>query len=374
MRIAYLLAEDLSRHPGLKHKIDGQISRWAKDGHDVYRVMHFAGSVIGPDGHLRNFDQVLATPPTVKGKIWQLLRLSRQHAFAASALKSIQPDITYSRYLFPSWDVQKIASHAGKLIIEINSNDISEFAAKHILTGAFNKIFRGKVLSMANGLVFVTRELACSPAFSSFTKRRIVLANGVESTLFSFVQNPGNAKPQLVFIGSPGQLWHGLNKLISLSKILTECTIHVIGPGKQECLDLWGELPTNVMIHGYLNAADAQELTSRMDVGISTLALHRNKMNEACPLKVRQYLAQGLPVLAASEDTDIPDNQSFYLRLPNCENNITQSAQRISDFVYEAFGNTALRKKAREFAMVAMGVDSKESERLRFFQLHLNES
>lgn len=374
MKIAYLLAEDLSRHPGLKHKIDGQISRWVEAGHEVYKVLHFSGMVVAPDGQVRSMEPALSAPVQRGGKARQMMRLSRQYAFAASALEWIRPDITYSRYLFPAWGVGNIARHGGRLVFEINSDDAAEYSARNFLTGVLNKIFRSKVLRMAKGLVFVTRELAHSPAFSAFAQARMVIANGVECVRFPFVKDPGNTSPQLGFIGSPGQPWHGLDKLLTLAELIPECTIHVIGPSEQECRSLSGRLPNNVVTHGYLNAVDAQQVISVMDVGISTLALHRKGMNEACPLKVRQYLAQGLPVLAASEDTDILTDQCFYLRLPNCEDNIRPHAQRIIDFVHGAFGNVAMREKAREFAMSRMAVDGKEAERVHFFQSVLDAS
>jgi hypothetical protein len=40
-------------------------------------------------------------------------------------------------------------------------------------------------------------------------------------------------------------------------------------------------------------------------------------MSEASPLKSREYLALGLPVIGAYEDTDIPPDDPVYLQLPN---------------------------------------------------------
>lgn len=374
MKIAYLLGEDLSKHPGLKDKIDGQIREWVGAGHDVYRVLHFSGRLVAPNGLEHDLKPALSVPLQSSSKARKIMRLSKQYSFAASALEYIQPDVTYSRYLFPALGIESISKRAGKLIFEINSDDASEYSAKNPLTGAYNRIFRRSVLRDANGLVFVTRELAHSTAFSAFTQARMVIGNGVECLRYPFVRDSENSSPQLVFIGSPGQFWHGLDKLITLADLLPSCTIHVVGPSGQECRSLWGRLPANVVNHGYLDGADAQHLISVMDVGVSTLALHRNGMNEACPLKVRQYLAQGLPVLAASEDTDILSDQCFYLRLPNCEDNIRPHGQRIIDFVKEAFGNVGMRQKAREFAMSQMAVVGKEAERLHFFQSLLDAS
>jgi len=40
-------------------------------------------------------------------------------------------------------------------------------------------------------------------------------------------------------------------------------------------------------------------------------------MKQACPLKVREYTARGVPFVIAYDDIDLEDNLPFYLRLPS---------------------------------------------------------
>jgi len=49
---------------------------------------------------------------------------------------------------------------------------------------------------------------------------------------------------------------------------------------------------------------------------VGTLALQRKHMREACPLKVREAVARGLPVITACIDPDLPDDLPGILRLP----------------------------------------------------------
>jgi hypothetical protein len=44
--------------------------------------------------------------------------------------------------------------------------------------------------------------------------------------------------------------------------------------------------------------------------------MFRNRIREACPLKVREYAAHGLPFVYAFIDPDFPENWPFALRLP----------------------------------------------------------
>jgi len=367
MKIAYLIGEDLSSHPGLKYKIEGQIKEWEELGHEVYKVLHYKSVVLNPQESLQCDEDVFPEKDVKVTKLSRLLRLSKQYVFISKALKSISPDITYTRYLFPAWGLADSLRYAGKLIVEINSDDKVEYYVKNNFVGIYNQFARRFFLNKADALIFVTNELAESSSFLGFTDNREVIANGVNCKDFKFIANPRNANPQICFIGSPNQSWHGLDKLARFSEILPGSTLHIIGPSKEECLELWGGDQDNVVFHGYLAANAANELVATIDVGISTLALHRNKMEEACPLKSRQYLAQGIPIIGASLDPDILGTEEFYLQLPNMEDNIRECSEKVIEFVNFCFGNCRLRKVAKEFALNSLDRQSKEKKRVAFF-------
>lgn len=90
-------------------------------------------------------------------------------------------------------------------------------------------------------------------------------------------------------------------------------------------------------------------------------------MREACPLKARQYLAQGVPVIGGYKDTDI-DRQPFFLQLPNSPDNVASSLGAIGAYVREAYNNQELRQQAREFAARKLDVAEKEKARLSYFR------
>lgn len=368
MRIAYLLGENLASHPGLREKIFGQVQEWCAHGHECFLVMHGVGQVVGSAGNVLMQNAGLSGAQRNIGKLRKLLLLQRQYDFVLKALEHIKPDITYSRYMFPIPGLKRALHEAGPLIVEVNSNDKSEYFSNHVCTGLYNLMFRHQLLNRADGLIFVTKELASSTAFRGYNARRMVIANGVKAGSFPFVEDTGNDHPQLCFIGSPGQSWQGLDKLSMLAAGLPECTLHIIGPTEKECLDAWRSRPPNVLFHGYLDGHTASELVSRMDVGISTLALHRKGMNEACPLKVRQYIASGLPVIASHLDTDIAEDCDFFLRLPNNEANISANLPDVARFVRRVFRNNGLRAAIRQYAVSHMDVSQKEESRLRFFE------
>jgi hypothetical protein len=125
-------------------------------------------------------------------------------------------------------------------------------------------------------------------------------------------------------VGSPGMSWHGVDKLVWLAEQYPELHIHIVGYSKD---DLSQSIPENVSLHGYLQPADVKQVLMKTDVAFGTLALHRKKMMEASPLKVREALAYGIPVVLGYDDTDLRDVKSdLFLFLPNTPDNVSGHA------------------------------------------------
>jgi len=135
--------------------------------------------------------------------------------------------------------------------------------------------------------------------------------------------------------------------------------------------DYSGEIPKNMSFLGFLRQEKIRECLSRADVAVGTLALHRNNMDEGSPLKVREALGYGLPVIYAYQDTDLEDlDAEFLLRLPNTESNVVDNLDRIKAFAY------AMRGKRVDRTLILERVDQKlkEEKRLDFFQKILESS
>jgi hypothetical protein len=88
-------------------------------------------------------------------------------------------------------------------------------------------------------------------------------------------------------------------------------------------------------------------------------------MNEASPLKVREAIAYGIPLVIAFKDTDLDDlNLDTILKIPNSEDNVATNAEKIRSFAYRMRGQRIPRQQ------IAERIDwrRKELDRLEFFQ------
>jgi glycosyltransferase involved in cell wall biosynthesis len=248
------------------------------------------------------------------------------------------------------------------VVEEINTNDLTQHEGLGGIYSLYNRLTRGIFLGRVHGLVAVSRELAASLAFAPYRKPTRVIANGCKLDDFIQLPAPSNRVPRVVFIGNPGYLWHGIDKLIDLACRVPDVQIDIVGydqlPGSEP-------LPENMTLHGYLSTQEYQQVLANADVAISSLALHRVQLNEASPLKSRECLAFGLPLVVAYADTDLDGTDcDFLLKIPNKEDNIQTHAQSIRDFAYRMRG----RRADREFLKKYIDADQKEAIRLSFFE------
>lgn len=175
------------------------------------------------------------------------------------------------------------------------------------------------------GYVSVTHELAAS---APKRKPCAVISNGIAEPAA-----PGNStrdKPHLFFSGTGSYSWHGIDKFVEMARMFPQWDFSFAG----ELPEVHQQnLPPNFRSHGKLPAAEADQLLTLANIGVGTLALHRKDMVEACPLKLRSYLAYGLPSIIGYKDTDFSNGYPFICQLDNTERNISDAKDKIANFV-----------------------------------------
>jgi hypothetical protein len=356
VRIAYVsLHWPRTRKNGVGKKIQSQITAWKRMGHDARLFMHTEG--YEPRSDLIEAECVFYT---TDGKFRTELNRIAAMRQVVQAIREYHPDVIYLRYgtyVYPAHLLMDIAP----VVEEINTNDLTQHEELAGIYNLYNRLTRGIFLRRVRGLVTVSHELALSPAFRIYRRPTSVIANGVDLADFPQLAAPSNEIPRIVFMGNPGYLWHGVDKLVHLAKLVPDLYLDIIGYDE---LSGFGPLPTNITLHGYLTLQEYQNVLASADVAISSLALHRIQLEEASPLKSRECLAFGLPLVIAYVDTDLDDMQNdFVLKIPNKQDNIHTHFNEIRDFAYRMRGLRAERQK-----IVKLDLMNKEMKRIAFFE------
>ncbi len=360
MKIAYVTINiDLKIiNGGVGNKIKSQVSIWESMGHSVALFALTPGHVELPFARQFTFRLWSKFPPLkfLTREISRSLKLLE----LISAVRAYQPDIIYFRfglYTFPLQLLFKVAPS----IMEVNSNDLDEYRSRGSFFYLLNRATRDILFSNCDGWVATSHELANFAENRRHAKPVCVVSNGIDLDRYETLPPPAHETPSLTLVGTPGANWHGVDKLPTLAEKYPEWTIHVVGYRRE---DFTPPIPPNLHLHGYLERDDVKKILADTDVVFGTLALHRKKMEEASPLKVREALGHGIPVILAYQDTDFMEIDSdLFLFLPNSDDNIAENGERIREFSFRVMGRRVPR------SLIAGRIDQrvKERQRLAFF-------
>jgi hypothetical protein len=251
-----------------------------------------------------------------------------------------------------------VALKKHKVVMELNSDDVEEWKSVNKFIYYYNSITRRMFFRLASGYVSVSNEIA--ERSKHFAKPIVTIANGIKVDSLPYEPDVNNTKPMICFVGSPGFKWHGIDKIEYLATNCPDYDFHIAGED--------GKDRGNLKYHGYKPIIELQKIIKNSDVCISTMSLYIKNMNEASPLKSRQYLAQGIPMIYAYEDTDLIGDEEFTLKIPNNESNAVSSLEEIKKFINLCFKDETLRQKAKDFASQNLDVSLKEEKRINFLK------
>jgi glycosyltransferase involved in cell wall biosynthesis len=360
MRIAYITRyfDNVIMRGGVGRKIRSQIQFWQRHDQDV-RLF-----VLSPDEISEENCSVFQYRASTNLPVIQ--DLSRTISRSTALLRLIdsvqiyKPDLIYmrfGRYIYPFHRLYKLAP----IILELNTDDINE--GRHLGWPLywFHRLTRSLVFKNASGLIALSQEIAELPANKMYGKPVTVIANGIDLEQYPPLPPPSNEQPVITLVGSPGMIWHGVDKLIRLAEKCSDLKINIVGYQPPRNTD---SVPTNVQFHGFLDRAGVREVLMKTDVACGSLALHRNNMLEASPLKVREAVAYGIPFLLGYKDTDLSNLESEYiLQIPNTEDNVEVYAEQIHSFAYNMMG----KRLNRDAIADRIDEGPKEEIRLAFF-------
>lgn len=164
--------------------------------------------------------------------------------------------------------------------------------------------------------------------------RRLTLTNGVDVAARPLA--PGwvdRDSVTMVAAGTIGQ-WHGYDRLLrgvaAARQRTPEVSVTIVGDGPElrrlKALTSRLGVGPRVEFTGSLAGADFDGIMARADVAIGSLGEHRRGGHSLSTLKVRDYLARGLPIAVAGDDPDLRDNTPFSYRAPDDETDVDVAA------------------------------------------------
>jgi hypothetical protein len=268
------------------------------------------------------------------------------------------PDAIYQRFSDGPTPIARLARRTA-IVAEVNSDARKDLALLRPPQRVIRKLWRSLGRLRPFGWVVMTHELKSRlAAGAAGTAPIAVVSNGVDFERTPWYEKPTSARPRLLFVGTGASPWYGVDKMLWLAKQEPHWDFDLVGPVAPA-----EGLPANVRAHGALSVQAYFEVARHATAALGSLAWHRADLSEACPLKVREYLAMGIPTIIAYDDVDFPSSTPFILRLDNYENNVKENTEAITTFVDRAAGMRVERRM-----ITNIDIRSKERQRLAFIR------
>ena len=151
--------------------------------------------------------------------------------------------------------------------------------------------------------------------------------------------------------------WQGFDRVVlGMGNYIGEyrLILHLVGKDFDHSIEKWMTMAkelgveSNVLYHGALYG---EELTSVFDtchLGIGAMAMHRRGDIVGSPLKVREYIARGIPYIYSYEDTSLSGNEWFALKFP--ENDEPVDFNVVVPWIADIYNNSSFITEMRRFA------------------------
>ncbi len=254
------------------------------------------------------------------------------------------------------------ARHGRKIVTEHHTDEVGELKTSRLLRRRLLSVPVGLVsawiLKRAAGLTAITDELRLVELRKAGGKLSRTIGNGVwvrEIAQTGFVPFDGRTL-RLVFVASRFQPWHGLDRLLAAMRayegdVTVELDLvgEVDGDARAEAARVNLLRNRRVLLSGPRFGKELDERFQEANAAVASLALHRNRMHEGSTLKVREYMARGIPFVVGYFDPDLVGAEDCTLSVAADETPL--DVAQIVDFAQRTSrSGAALSIRMRQFA------------------------
>ena len=353
--VTYFIVAYGNESIGVAKKIEDQIAAWTAKKLEI--LLFVVTDTVGAEVW-KKIDAKSKILVEKKG----ILRYFSRTLFLYLAKRETQ-EILYIRETFP---IPYLRMKKGpRWILEVQTIQQNELKLRSIFRLKLYRFLQKSWNSKFEGVVFVSNELSQLLKNSYKKSQSIVISNGINLTRYSekpLIRNENGL--QFLFIGSLDQEWQGTDQLIELAAVMPNVKFNLIGPTISNL-----KAPENVVFHGLLNTEQYSAIASKCRLAFGTLNQQVTGMNEASPLKVREYLALGLPVVIRYIDTDFQADHHFILKIPIDSRRLVEYKKEIIEFSSRWADKRVSESEIAPF----ISVNGKEHDRLAFFDRILTE-
>lgn len=217
-----------------------------------------------------------------------------------------------------------LVKNKGKIILEHHTKELEELQTTGDIRLLFEKWLGGRWIKSFRALTAVTPEIVdYEISRSNFSGPTGFFPNSIDlDSYLDFQRKPHLAESdslQVVMVSTYFSTWQGLDTLLDQIEDIPDLPpfeLHLAGKIDPELI-LRCQQHSQIKFHDTLTSKQVFELYQSMDLGVGSLAVSKKGLKQATALKVREYLAAGLPVVLAYDDPAIPKSFPYVLHQSN---------------------------------------------------------
>jgi len=208
---------------------------------------------------------------------------------------------------------------------------------------------------------YIDRIVSIDYSDDIFGIKTISIQNGIDVDAFTLCGNSESLTSPLRLIGVANLIdYHGYDRIITaiqrqlnLNDMKHDIEFHLVSPPTPILSRLKNEvekanLNDFVVFHGQKTGKDLDDIFDKCHIGVGALAWHRFNITQASNLKLREYMARGIPYIYSGKDQGIPSNYPYALQVPSSETPI--NLKGVWEFAKQAYSSQDHSTLMRDFA------------------------
>ncbi len=256
------------------------------------------------DVNVKSTDAVLFRYPFASPGLLQLVaKFGRQIIFEHNTIEQEEMLLTQRK-------------HFKKLPFSLSPSYFSYFLRSYVLKQTWESKFGSEILKSVIGGISVTHEIASYERSRAKGYNTICIANGAPKLNDAIYPAPEfHNRLKVVMVLGNKHVWHGIDRLIEGLKRYRNAEVFIeldfIGFTGEEVPVVSSTDYYKISALGRYNPAQLEAAMQQYHLAVGSLALHKINLSEASPLKVRQCLMAGVPMVLGYTDTDVSNSKTL---------------------------------------------------------------
>ena len=364
MNILYVVRYPMNEIFSIKQKIDGQIKGFQNLGNTVSYLCYDENNVyLNENGNC----SILGRTLFGKSKLYlHLFSYVDLYKYCLSVIKNNSYSLIYirsaplNRY---AYQLFKVASSKSKIVVENPSySKVGTEKSQSILRsiyGIYSGALKKKISKYVDLYVLIGEKddrFLMRPAINI---NNAVSLNGVN---IKKDITPTDGKIHILALASMSE-WHGYDRLIrGIAQMKEEdrrqYVVDMVGDEGDGSLTKWKELSNKlalqdvVQFHGRKSGDELSYFFDIAKIGVSSLGFYRTGFTTGSVLKLREYMARGIPFIYAHDDPDIDECMDWCLKIPNDSTPVNM--ENVSMFIERIEKIPNLSERMRTYAKTEM--------------------